>query len=116
MSEKTYYSLSRYFGIGDGEESQIVQVPVRIGVDTIPDELECYLRATGKRYWRSYKELPALEIMVYLLIDKLRAYHAVCPEQARIAGEKMIGILESIDHDDDTFPESQVSWIRDIIG
>lgn len=27
-----------------------------------------------------------------------------------------IGILESIDHDDDTFPESQISWIRDIIG
>lgn len=49
MSEKTYFSLSRYFGIGDGKESQIVQVPVRIGVDTIPDELECYLRATGKR-------------------------------------------------------------------
>ena len=49
MSEKTYFSLSRYFGIGDGKESQIVQVPVRIGVDTIPDELECYLCATGKR-------------------------------------------------------------------
>lgn len=116
MREKTYFSLNRYFGIGDGKESQIVQVPVEIGVDTIPDELECYLRATGKRYWRSYKELPALEIMVYLLTDKLRAYHVVCPEQARIAGEKMIGILESIDHDDDTFPESQISWIREIIG
>ena len=49
MSEKTYFSLSRYFGIGDGKESQIVQVPVEIGVDTIPDELECYLCATDKR-------------------------------------------------------------------
>ena len=48
MREKTYFSLSRYFGIGDGKESQIVQVPVRIGVDTIPDELECYLCATGE--------------------------------------------------------------------
>ena len=48
MREKTYFSLSRYFGIGDGEESQIVQVLVRIGVDTIPDELECYLCATGE--------------------------------------------------------------------
>ena len=98
------------------EVLEIVQVPVEIGVDTIPDELECYLCATGKRYWRSYKELPALEIMVYLLIDKLRAYHVVCSEQGRIAGEKMIEILESIDQDDDTFPESQVSWIREIIG
>ena len=48
MREKTYFSLSRYFGIADGEESQIVQVPVEIGVDTIPDELECYLCATGE--------------------------------------------------------------------
>ena len=48
MNEKTYFPLNRHFGIEDGKDSQIVQVPVRIGVDTIPNELEYYLCATVK--------------------------------------------------------------------
>lgn len=112
---ETYFSVNRYFGVEE-EPGRILSVPVQVGVDTIADELEAFLCTIGPRRFLSNRMVAAADVIIGLLTDKLEVYHAAFPEEASAAGERMIGVLEDFDTDDDVFPAYQIEVIREILG
>ena len=54
-------------------------------------------------------------MLIWLVAEKLEAYYQICPDEARMAEEKMISILESFETDDDRFPKYDVARIRAIV-
>ena len=115
MEEELYFSFKQYCGVLEKGE-HLLQMPVRIGPDTLPDELEMLLTFVSKGNFISYKNVSQAQILIWFVLEKLEAYYKACPEEARIAGEKMISFLEKLATDDDTFPEYDVDRIRDIIN
>lgn len=115
MEKETYFSFKRYYGMQEKGEYTL-HLPVRIGSDTLSDELEILLGVVGQGSFISYKQVFHAQMMIWMVTEKLEAYYCVCPEEARAAGEKMISVLETVDTDDDTFPAYDIARIRGIIG
>ena len=115
MEKELYFSFKQYCGVLEKGE-HLLQMPVRIGPDTLPDELEMLMNCIGKRGFISYKNVLQAQILIWFVLEKLEAYYKACPEEARVAGEKMISFLEKLETDDDTFPAYDVDRIRDIIN
>lgn len=113
MEKEQYFSFKQYCGVE--EKGDLLQLPVRIGPDTLPDELEMLLTFVSKGNFVSHKNVSLAEVLIWFVTEKLEAYYKTCPEEAEIAGEKMISILESLETDDDTFPEYSIQHIRDMI-
>ena len=114
MEQKLYFSFKQFYGIQEKGE-HLLHLPVRIGPDTLPDELEMLLGSVSKGNFISYKAVSLAQMLIWLVAEKLEAYYQICPEEARMAGEKMISFLESLETDDDTFPEYDVARIRAIV-
>jgi len=114
MKKDLYFSFKQYYGIQENGD-HLLYLPVRIGPDTLPNELEMLLMFVSKGNFVSYKNVSLAELLIWCVLEKLDAYYRKCPEEARIAGEKMISILESLETDDDTFPEYSIQHIRDMI-
>lgn len=115
MEKELYFSFNQYCGVLEKGE-HLLQMPVRIGPDTLPSELEMLLTFVSKGNFISYKNISLAQLLIWFIAEKLEAYYKTCPEEARIAGEKMISFLEKLETDDDTFPEYDVDRIRDILN
>lgn len=115
MEKEQYFSIKQYCGVPE-KGDHLLQLPVRIGPDTLPDELEMLLTFVSKGNFISYKNVSQAQILIWFVLEKLVAYYQASPEEATAAGEKMISILESLETDDDTFPEYDIDRIRDIIN
>lgn len=115
MEKELYFSFKEYYGVMETGE-HVLQLPIRIGPDTLADELETLLATMSKGNFISYKNVSLAQMLIWLVTEKLEAYHRAFPEEAKVAGEKMISILESLETDDDTFPEYDVEHIRNIIA
>ena len=114
MKEASYFSVHAYYGI-EASNDHVISVPIQIGIDTLPEELEMLLRIVSKGNFVSYKNLSVIELMISLILDKLDLYYQYYPDEAKIAAEKMIRILQEIDTDDDVFPSNQVAAIQSIV-
>lgn len=114
MAEELYFSFKKYCGVRETGD-HLLHMPVRVGQDTLPNELEMLLTFVSKGNFVSYKNVSLAEVLIWFVLEKLEAYYKTCPEEAEIAGEKMISILESLETDDDTFPEYSIQHIRDMI-
>lgn len=114
MKEASYFSVHAYYGI-EASNDHVISVPIQIGIDTLPEELEMLLRVVSKGNFVSYKNLPVMELMISLLLDKLDLYYQHYPDEAKIAASEMIRILHEIDTDDDVFPSNQVAAIQSIV-
>lgn len=114
MSKDTYFSVHDYYGV-ESPSDHIIPVPIEMGVDTLPEELEMLLRIVSKGNFVSYKNLPVMELMISLLLDKLDLYYQHYPDEAQIAASEMIRILQEIDTDDDVFPSNQIAAIQSIV-
>lgn len=114
MEQDLYFSFKQYFGLRE-DGNHLLHLPVRIGPDTLPDELEMLLSFVSKGNFVSYKNVSLAQILIWIVEEKLEAFYRACPEEARISGEKIISILEALETDDDTFPEYDVAHIRSII-
>lgn len=115
MGKELYFSFKEYYGVLEAGE-HVLHLPIRIGPDTLTDELETLLATVSKGNFISYKDVSLVQMLIWLVTEKLEAYHRAFPEEAKVAGEKMISILESLETDDDTFPEYDVARIRDLIA
>lgn len=114
MKEASYFSVHAYYGI-EASNDHVISVPIQIGIDILPEELEMLLRIVSKGNFVSYKNLSVIELMISLLLDKLDLYYQHYPDEAKIAARKMIRILQKIDTDDDVFPSNQVAAIQSIV-
>ena len=114
MEQKLYFSFKQFYGIQE-KGDHLLHLPVRIGLDTLPEELEMLLGSVSKGNFISYKSVYLAQMLTWLVTEKLEAYYQICPEEARMAGEKMISILESLETDDDTFPEYDIERIRAVV-
>ena len=114
MAEELYFSFKQYCGVRETGD-HLLHMPVRVGQDTLPNELEMLLTFVSKGNFVSYKNVSLAEVLIWFVLEKLEAYYKTCPKEAEIAGEKMISILESLETDDDTFPEYSIQHIRDMI-
>lgn len=113
MSKNTCFSVHNYYDIAS-PNGHVIPVSVQIGIDTLPEELEMCLRAVSIRNSVSYRNVPAVELMISMLLDKLQVYYQNYPAEARIAAERMIWILHAVDTDDDFFPSGQITAIQSI--
>lgn len=114
MSKDTYFSVHDYYGV-ESPSDHIIPVPIEMGEDTLPEELEMLLHIVSKGDFVSYKDLPIIELMISLLLDKLNVYYQLYPDEAKIAAGKMIRILQEIETDDDVFPSNQIAAIQSIV-
>ena len=114
MAEELYFSFKQYCGVRETGD-HLLYVPVRVGQDTLTDELEMLLTFVSKGNFVSYKNVSLAEVLIWFVLEKLEAYYKTCPEEAEIAGDTMISILESLETDDDTFPEYSIQHIRNMI-
>ncbi|MDO4733589.1 MAG: hypothetical protein Q4B50_08785, partial [Bacillota bacterium] len=87
MEQELYFSFKQYWGLPE-EGEHLLHLPVRIGPDTLPDELEMLLSLVKKGNSISYKNVSMAQILIWIVTEKLEAYYQACPEEARIAGEK----------------------------
>lgn len=115
MEKELFFSFKEYYGAKEAGD-HVLHLPVRIGPDTLADELETLLATVSNGNFISYKNVSLAQMLIWLVTEKLEAYRRAFPEEARVAGEKMISTLESLETDDDTFPEYDVERIRDIIA
>lgn len=113
MNKDSYFSVHAYYGI-ESSNNHIISVPIQIGIETLPEELEMLLRIVSKGNFVSYKNLLIIELMISLLLDKLDVYFQHYPDEAKIAAGKMVRILQEIDTDDDVFPSGQIATIQSI--
>ena len=113
MSKDTYFSVHDYYDI-ESPAGPSLSIPVQIRVDTLPEELEMCLRTASVRNSISYRNVPIIELILSMLLDKLKAYYQYAPSEAGIAAEQMIRILQEVDTDDDFFPSGQIAAIRSI--
>lgn len=114
MSKDTYFSVHDYYEIGS-PNGHIFHVPVQIGVDSLAEELEMCIRVVSARNFVSYRNVPVAELMISMLLDKLQVYYQNYPEEAKMAAERMIWILQAVDTDDDFFPPGQIAAIQSIV-
>ena len=114
MKKASYFSVHAYYGI-ESSNDHIISVPIQIGIDTLPEELEMLLRIVSKGNFVSYKNLSVIELTISLILDKLDIYYQHYPDEAKIAAGKMIRILQEIDTDDDVFPSNQIAAIQSIV-
>ena len=114
MEHKQYFSFKHFYGLQE-KGDHLLYLPVCISPGTLPDELEMLLSSVTKGNFISYKNVSLVQMLIWLITEKLEAYYQVCPEEARMAGEKMISILESLETDDDTFPEYDIGRIHAIV-
>ena len=112
MDDNTFLSIHNYYNCEN--HGHILQIPVRIGVLTLPEELEMAMSLILCRNSVSYKLVPVAELIVYMLIEKLEAYVQQYPEEGRLAGLRMIEILERIESDEE-FAEPEIARIYGII-
>ena len=47
MKEASYFSVHSYYGI-ESSNDHIISIPIQIGIDTLPEELEMLLRIVSK--------------------------------------------------------------------
>ena len=81
------------------------------------DELELGLRICGAKNFLKYSEVLSFTTLVLNpLLELLEEYAKAEPARAKLAAGEMISILESIDIDDDTFPEYELKLIREASG
>ena len=81
------------------------------------DELEMGMRICGCKNFLKYSEVLAFDTLVFNpLLDLLEEYAKVDSAGAQLAATEMVRILESIDTDDDMFPEHEISLIRDAVS
>lgn len=114
MSLDTYFSVHEYFDAPQ-PDGNYIPVMIHIGTETLTEELEMCLRTVSKGNFISHRNTSAAELMIYMLLDKLRILYQHDSSEARTAAERMIQILQDIDTDDDFFPSGQISTIRSII-
>lgn len=114
MGKDTYLSVHDYFEVVH-KGGDVISVPVQIGADTLPEELEMCLRTVSEGNFVSYRHISAAELMIYMILEKLQILHQHDPTAAKTAGKEMHHILQSIDTDDDFFPMGQISVIQSII-
>lgn len=113
MSMDTYFSVHDYYDI-DSPMGRILSVPVQIGIDTLSEELEMCLRSASVRNSIPYRNVPVVGLILSMLLDKLKVFYQYDPNEAKIAAERMIRILQEVDTDDDFFPSGQIAIIRSI--
>lgn len=81
------------------------------------DELELGLHICGCDNFLGYSAVMEFDALVLNpLTDLLEEYAKADSVGARIAAEEMIRILEHVDTDDDTFPESEIAIILQSCG
>lgn len=101
-------------------EKDTLLMPVVMNENTFVDELKELITIftdNNRGQFMSYKNVSGFDTLFYKLLDKLKFYFLHHPRGVgKIAGMKMIRLLENIDTDDDTFPEYQISMIRDVIS
>ena len=114
MSLDTYFSVHDYFDVTQPDGNRI-PVMIHIGAEILTEELEMCLRTVSTGNFISYRNTSAAELMIYMILDKLRVLYQHDHSEARTAAERMIQILQDIDTDDDFFPSGQISAIRSII-
>lgn len=115
MDREQYFSFKQYCGVPE-KGDHLLQMPMCIGPDTLPEELELLLTFVRRGNFISYQNISLAQLLIWFIAEKLEAYYRSCPDEARVAGEKVISILESLETDDDTFPEYDIDHIRDIIN
>ena len=94
----------------------IIQIPVQIGINTLPEELVMVLSSLTQGNFLSYRQISSADLFIYMIIDKLRVYTSHFPQEGRQAGRRIIEILEAIEHDDDDFPAYHIEQILEIIA
>lgn len=114
MSNNTFFSIHDYFEV-TSPSGHILTAPFQIGIDTLPEELDMCLRTVAQGEFISYRNITVIELMVAMLLQKLEIYYCSYPQEARIAANRMIRILQSVDTDDDMFPYGQISAIQSIV-
>lgn len=81
------------------------------------DELELGVRICGCEDSLKDSEVLAFSTLVFNpLLDLLEEYAKADLAGAQVAAAEMIRILESIDTDDDMFPEYEIGLIRDAVS
>ena len=114
MSNNTFFSIHDYFEVVS-PSGHTLFVPLKIGIDTLPEELEMCLRTIAQGDFVSYRNITALELMISMLLEKLQIYYQSYPNEALVAAKRMIRILEATDTDDDVFPYGQIAAIESIV-
>lgn len=101
-------------------EKDTLLMPIVMNENTFVDELKELIMIFSdgnKGEFVSYKNILGFDIMFEKLLEKLQFYFLRHPRGVgKIAGMKMIRVLENIDTDDDMFPEYQISLIRHVIS
>ena len=81
------------------------------------DELELGMRICGCEDFLKYSEVLAFTTLVFNpLLDLLEEYTKADLTGAKLAAAEMIRILESLDTDDDMFPEYEIGLIRHAVS
>ena len=114
MDCDTFLSIHKLYSCEN--TGHIIQIPVQIGVDTLPEELDMALSTLTQGRFLSYRLVPAADLFIYMILDKLTVYAKHSPQDSRNAGDQLIRILESIEHDNDSFPTYHIERIYEIIG
>lgn len=111
--EEVYRLITSY---RKAEDCFVAKVEVPLCPKMFEDELKCALTLFGGEYI-GYDDVNKLEVTcLYPLIRLLDTYYAVKPEAAQEAAERMIGILKTVETDDDDFPVCTICEIRETVG